>query len=216
MQAVFYKGRRMSWYIPGLDRDATIELDPVTFTPDMLPQGRIEQGQQPPLIRIPQIPRGLSTRKDGTIELILESRYDKETRQNRNKKVVIGHDASLLLHGLMIPNDTFFDYFKNDGTPIDPARWQKQKEDQEAEQEESNQPAQNNKQTTQKQNQQQPTQEQEQQYPTQEQSQPTHPQERKQMPEDDLWKKRLALLQKETALNAREQELYEWQEALEM
>ncbi len=73
MQAVFYKGRRMSWYIPGLDRDATIELDPVTFTPDMLPQGRIEQGQQPPLIRIPKIPRGLSTRKDGTIELILES-----------------------------------------------------------------------------------------------------------------------------------------------
>ena len=217
MQDIYYKGCRMPWYIPGMDSDATVYLDPVKFTPDMLPKGRIEQGgDKSPLIRIPDIPKGLSVRKDGSIELILESRYDKETRQTRNKKVVIGHDASHLLPGMMTPNDTFFEYFKNNGKPIDPARWQKQKE------EEQNQP-QNNQQ--QEQNQLTPTNQ-----SAQDQEQPTNPKQSplnqptkntkqgqgtKRMPEDDLLKKTLDLLQKEADLNAREKLLDEWQEALE-
>ena len=116
---VYFNGKRVSWYIPGVDPDQTVKLDTATFTPKMLPKGRIEQGgNSPPPIVIPDVPNRISTRKDGYIELILSRHYDKEAHQSRNKKVIIGQDASGFLPGMMFPNDNYFDHFDHSGRLI--------------------------------------------------------------------------------------------------
>jgi len=99
---VYFNGKRVSWYIPGVNPDQTVKLDTATFTPKMLPKGRIEQGgNSPPLIVIPDVPNRISTRKDGYIELILSRHYDKEAHQSRNKKVIIGRDHVYLLNRIL-------------------------------------------------------------------------------------------------------------------
>ena len=37
--AVFYKGQRVLWTIPGIDPNSNINLDPASFRPEMLPEG---------------------------------------------------------------------------------------------------------------------------------------------------------------------------------
>ena len=110
---VFYKGERVPWTIPGMDPKESIRLDPATFNPDILPQGRIDAGTK--LIRIPTVPNRISTRSDGYIELILERHYDPEAKQSRNKKIIIGSDASGFLPGMMVPNDNYNNLFDGNG-----------------------------------------------------------------------------------------------------
>ena len=126
--AVFYKGQRMPWYIPGMKAGESINLDPETFSPVMLPKGRIENGDQV-MVPVPDIPNRISVRKDGYIELILERHYDREAKQSRNRKVIIGSDVSGFLPGMMIPNDNYADLFDGNGR-----LWNKE---QETEQEEA-------------------------------------------------------------------------------
>ena len=136
---VYFNGKRMPWYIPGMDPDKTVKLDPVTFTPEMLPKGRIEQGAgNPPLVVIPDVPNRISTRKDGYIELILSRTYDKEAHQSRNKKVIIGQDASGFLPGMMFPNDNYFSYFNHKGQLVyDPMKEEAAEEEKREETEET-------------------------------------------------------------------------------
>ena len=112
---VYYCGTRMPWYIPGMDSNQTVYLDPATFDPKMLPKGKIEQGRDAiPMVVIPNVPKRISIRKDGYIELILSRYYNKEAHQSRNKKVIIGQDISHILLGMMNPNDNYYSLF--DGT----------------------------------------------------------------------------------------------------
>ena len=53
---VFYKGERVPWIVPGLKKGDVLQLDPATFTPDMLPKGRIKDGDVT-MVPIPKIPR---------------------------------------------------------------------------------------------------------------------------------------------------------------
>lgn len=96
-------------------------LHPESFDPDKLTVSEIEQGDGVLLAKIPSIPNRITRRKkisgDGYyIELILRQGYDPETKQNRNKKVIIGEDISYYLKGMMIANDKYHDYFNNKGT----------------------------------------------------------------------------------------------------
>lgn len=117
--AVYYKGQRMPWFIPGTKSGEEINLDPATFDPRTLPQGRIDVSADTSLIRIPTLPGRIRTRKDGYVELILESHYDREAGQSRNKKVVIGTDESGFLPGMMTPNDNYHNLFNGKGQLYD-------------------------------------------------------------------------------------------------
>lgn len=116
---VFYKGNRVPWTVPGINSDESINLDPADFHPDMLPRGRVDAGPNMTLIRIPKVPNRISTRKDGYIELILSRSYDREAKQSRNKKVIIGSDASDVLPGMMIPNENYYNLFNGKGQLFD-------------------------------------------------------------------------------------------------
>ena len=86
------------------------------FDPDKLEENVIDQENgQPPLAKIPKIPGRISIRSDGRVELILEHHYDPETRQTRNKKVIIGNDLSEKLPGMMLTTDNYFLYFNRKG-----------------------------------------------------------------------------------------------------
>ena len=105
----------MPWLIPGLKETENINLDPATFRPEMLPKRSIRTGRDQTLVAIPTMPGRVRSRKDGYVELILETYYDKETKQSRNKKVIIGRDDSAFLPGMMTPNDNYYDYFNGQG-----------------------------------------------------------------------------------------------------
>lgn len=113
--AVYYKGKKMPWLIPGMKSTEDINLDPVTFDPRMLPQRRIVMSSDMAMIRIPDVPNRVRIRKDGYVELILETHYDRETKQSRNKKVIIGTDQSGFLPGMMTPNENYHNLFDGRG-----------------------------------------------------------------------------------------------------
>lgn len=117
--AVFYKGNRVRFFIPGLKEGENINLDPATFRPEMLPKRQIRMDGDHTLLPIPVLPGRIRTRKDGYVELILESHYDKEAGQSRNKKVVIGRDNSDFLPGMMSPNDNYYNLFDSHGRLFD-------------------------------------------------------------------------------------------------
>ena len=114
---VYYQGKRVPWIIPGIKPEESINLDPASFSPDMLPKGRLLLGNDT-YVRIPRIPGRISLRKDGYVELILEKYYDKEARQSRNRKVIIGIDNGVL-PGLMVTNDNYFNYFDARGNLVE-------------------------------------------------------------------------------------------------
>lgn len=132
---VFYRGKRMSWYIPGMDPRENINLDPQTFNPDMLPGNEIRQGgDAKPLAKIPRIPGRISIRKDGYVELIISRYYDKEAKQSRNRKEIIGSAASDILPGMMMTNDTYYEYFDIHGNLVnDPMKKEAQETEKPAE-----------------------------------------------------------------------------------
>ena len=110
--------------IRGSERGITplqrILLHPESFDPDKLTVKELEQPDGTIFAKIPQIPNRITKRKkansDGYyIELILSSHYDAETRQNRNKKVIIGEDISYFLKGMMVANDNYHEYFNKNG-----------------------------------------------------------------------------------------------------
>ena len=113
--AVFYKGKLMPWLVPGMKNGENINLDPVTFRPEMLPRRTIRMTSDKSLVAVPVLPGRIRIRQDEYVELILESHYDRETKQSRNKKVIIGNDASGFLPGMMTPNDNYFELFNADG-----------------------------------------------------------------------------------------------------
>ena len=93
---------------------------PVRKAPDpMPPQGtvldvdHISNGREM-IVRIPVLPGHICRKQkdDETyIQLITETHYDPESKQMRNTKVIIGRDFSWYYPGMMIINDTFYDYF---------------------------------------------------------------------------------------------------------
>ena len=110
--------------IRGTERNATplqrMLLHPESFDPDKLTVNEIEQPNGMIIVKIPQIPNRITRRKKANsdeyyIELILSSHYDAETRQNRNKKVIIGEDISYFLKGMMVANDNYHEYFNKNG-----------------------------------------------------------------------------------------------------
>ena len=115
---VFYKGERVPWIVPGLKNGDVLKLDPATFTPDMLPKGRIKDGDVT-MVPIPKVPGRISVRKDGHVEVILYKYYDRDAHQSRNHKVIIG-STSRYLPGLMDINDNFYKYFDGRGNFLPP------------------------------------------------------------------------------------------------
>lgn len=111
--AVFYKGKKTGWFIPGMN--GNINLDPAKFHPDMLPARFINMSADETLMRIPELENRIHVRKDGYVELILEYHYDKEAGQSRNKKVIIGSEASQILPGMMKANDNYNNLFDGRG-----------------------------------------------------------------------------------------------------
>ena len=105
--------------LQSIERELTplqrILLHPETFTPDKLTVNEVEQGNCL-LAKIPQIPNRITRRKKANsdeyyIELVLSQHYDPESKQNRNKKVIIGTDFSYHLKGMMFANDNYHEYF---------------------------------------------------------------------------------------------------------
>lgn len=114
---VYYKGERTRWYIRGMDSKESINLNPDTFDPDKLPGNEIVQGNNGhPIVKIPKTPNRITIRKDGYVELILCRSYDKEAKQSRNKKTIIGSCANRILPGMMLANDTYYEYYNIQGT----------------------------------------------------------------------------------------------------
>ena len=118
--------------IPRNERDL-IYLHPERFDPDKLAVNEIVQPNGLILAKIPQIPHRITRRKKNDsgeyyIELIISRRYDPKTKQNRNKKVIIGTDFSYHLRGMMIANDQYHDYFNNlgDVLPHIRAQWEEE------------------------------------------------------------------------------------------
>ena len=75
------------------------------------------------LVKIPQIPGRINRRKQPEsnttfIVLIPERHYDPETKQTTKKRVIIGTDAAPAFPGMMIPNETYYQYFDHDGNWI--------------------------------------------------------------------------------------------------
>ena len=223
--AVYYEGGRVSWVIPGLKVGEDINLDPKSFNPKMLPRRRIEMDRDHTLVAIPDIPGRISTRKDGYIELILERHYDKDARQTRNRKVIIGTDASGFLPGMMSANDNYFDLFDARGKLYhDPMK--------EAEQTGQNQrpgpPAPNEHAATQINNRpdnrpddklnQTQTDQLPKQVPTKDpKDQPQNTEENKtdNSREDALYEREIAVIRREAELKRKELELQAWEEELE-
>ena len=91
------------------------------FNADKLKGNEIECGDAI-LAKIPQIEGLISRRKkrNGNIvttyvELILSRTYDKDKKQSRNKRVIIGIDVSHIYRGMMVINDKYHDYFDKQG-----------------------------------------------------------------------------------------------------
>ena len=75
------------------------------------------------LAKIPQIPGRINRRNQPEsnttfIVLIPERHYDPETKQTSKKRVIIGTDAAPAFPGMMIPNETYYQYFDHDGNWI--------------------------------------------------------------------------------------------------
>ena len=110
----------------GSERNATplqrILLHPEKFDPDKLTVNELQQPDGTTFAKIPKFPGRITRRKKANsdeyyIELILSHRYDPETRQNRNKKVIIGEDISYFLKGMMVINDNYHEYITPSGLP---------------------------------------------------------------------------------------------------
>ena len=110
----------------GSERNATplqrILLHPEKFDPDKLTVNELQQPDGTTFAKIPKFPGRITRRKKANsdeyyIELILSHRYDPETRQNRNKKVIIGEDISYFLKGMMVINDNYHEYITPKGLP---------------------------------------------------------------------------------------------------
>lgn len=94
------------------------------FSADKLKANEIECGDAV-LAKIPKIDGMISRRKKQSgnmvttyIELILSRTYDKDKKQSRNKRVIIGTDISHIYPGMMMINDKYHDYFDRDGNLI--------------------------------------------------------------------------------------------------
>lgn len=219
--AVYYEGGRVSWIIPGMKPGEDINLDPKSFSPKMLPRRRIEMDRDHTLVAIPDIPGRISTRKDGYIELILERHYDKEARQTRNRKVIIGSDASGFLPGMMSANDNYYDLFDARGKLFhDPMK----EEEQTAQKQQPSPPAPNGHAATRTNNRPDNKPEQTQtdhpfkQSPTKSQKdQPVKTEENKtdSSREDALYEREVAVIRREAELKKKELELQAWEEELE-
>lgn len=75
------------------------------------------------LARIPKIPGRINRRNHpdtNTVYIVLipERHYDPETKQTTKKRVIIGTDAAPAFPGMMIPNETYYQYFDHDGNWI--------------------------------------------------------------------------------------------------
>lgn len=112
--------RRQTWYdgIP----ESRNKWD--HFSADKLEVNEIRNGDQI-LAKIPKISGMISrrTKKDGNfvttyIELIISHTYDKDKKQSRNKRVIIGTDISHIFPGMMVINDKYHDYFDTKGNLI--------------------------------------------------------------------------------------------------
>lgn len=93
------------------------------FSADRLKGNEIRNGDVI-LAKIPKIPGLISrrTKKDGSyaityIELILSHSYDKDKKQSRNKRVIIGTE-SRAFPGMMIINDKYHNYFDTKGNLV--------------------------------------------------------------------------------------------------
>lgn len=202
--AVFFKGKKTNWFIPGMN--GNINLDPAKFHPDMLPQRCIHKGTDETLMRIPELQNRIHVRKDGYVELILEHHYDKEAGQSRNKKVLIGSNASEILPGMMTANDNYFDLFDGRGRLYnDPM-----KKEPELDIQQSQVPEQDRLQQTEQTE--KPKQAETKQQPNQPkpEGKPTSS-----ISNEDLQQKMRELKVKEIQLNKREKELDAWQQELD-
>ena len=207
---VFHKGTRVPWIIPGADPDAYINLDYDTFTPDLLPKGKIIMGDDS-LVRIPQIKNRITKRKDGYIELVIDRYYDKESQQTRNHKKIIGQECGFL-PGMMTPNDNYYDFFDGQGLLYNPGplteEGTKDEEEDQAKESQTKQSRtlQQNKETERKKPKARTT---------EEPATSNTKDEEIRKKEKALAEREQAVREKEWELKKLEKELYEWQEELE-
>lgn len=116
--------KRQTWY-DGIPRS---ENPWDHFSADRLEANEIRNGDQI-LAKIPKIPGMISrrTKKDGDyittyIELILSHTYDKDKKQSRNRRVIIGTDISHIFPGMMVINSKYHDYFDTKGNLLAKSR----------------------------------------------------------------------------------------------
>lgn len=96
------------------DEDLFMVRNPEHFDASKLTRNEIDLGNVI-YARIPEIKGRISRRKDGSIELITNRKYDPEAGYTRTEKVMIGHDLSPMLEGLMMINDNYHEYFDTQG-----------------------------------------------------------------------------------------------------
>ena len=122
---IINKNDRGNWYnsIPVEGADRRFRPDPDTFDINKLQENEIDYGNGTVMAKIPVIPghiykRSSENRINTYIELVLGRTFDKEKNQGRNKKVIIGTDASGLFPGMMVINDHYREYFDRNGRII--------------------------------------------------------------------------------------------------
>ena len=101
------KGQSPDWYFDA----GRLKTNEIPFSGDSV------------LVKIPQIPGRINRRNQPEsnttfIVLIPERHYDPETKQTSKKRVIIGTDAAPAFPGMMIPNETYYQYFDHDGNWI--------------------------------------------------------------------------------------------------
>lgn len=133
---IYDKRDRNNWYnsIPVSGRQKANPLADPDFSIEKMPENEIDFGNGSILAKIPEIEGRIFRRDDkdrnGTyIVFLTDSRYDKELKQTRNDKVIIGTELFGKYEGLMMANENYHLYFDTKGRLInDPMKKRKEEE----------------------------------------------------------------------------------------
>ncbi len=133
---IYDKRDRNNWYnsIPVSSRQKANPLADPDFSIEKMQENEIDFGNGSILAKIPTIEGRIFRRDDKDrnstyIVLLTDSHYDKELKQTRNDKVIIGTELFGKYEGLMMANENYHLYFDTKGHLVnDPMKKRKEKE----------------------------------------------------------------------------------------
>ncbi len=133
---IYDKRDRNNWYnsIPVSSRQKANPLADPDFSIEKMQENEIDFGDGSILAKIPNIEGRIFRRDDKDrnstyIVLLTDSRYDKELKQTRNDKVIIGTELFGKYEGLMMANENYHLYFDTRGRLVnDPMKKRKEEE----------------------------------------------------------------------------------------